>query len=172
MTEYATLTDALRHMFTDDPVNWLKFALVFATLIAGYIIIFPIYKKVDYYISRERKRDIALGRGHVIDARLVKYYQDYDESGTGWRDWYTHATYEYVMEGQTKKYRAIFHHGGDPDPILHLYWINDPRRVFAVDDWHYENHKAIFLIPLVLFPWLAAALVMYALQLHLVVAAW
>ena len=170
--EFTELGDALRHMFTDDPINWLKFALVFATLIVGFIIVLPIYKKVDYYISRERKRDIALSRGHVLDAKLVKYRQDFDESDTGWRDWYTHATYEYVVDGQTKKYRAIFKHGGSPDPILHLYWIDNPRKVFAVDDWHYENHKAIILIPIMLFPWVMAGLVMYLLKLHLIVASW
>ena len=170
--EFTELGDALRHMFTDNPVNWFKFALVFAILVVGYIIALPVYKKVEYYISRERKRDIALSRGHVIDAKLVKYWQDYDESDTGWRDWYTHATYEYVMGDQTKKYRAIFRNGGSPDPILHLYWIDNSRKVFAVDDWHYENHKVIILIPIMLFPWVMAGLVLYLLKLHLIVASW
>ena len=32
-----SIREALIHMFTDDPVNWLKWALVFAVLIGGIL---------------------------------------------------------------------------------------------------------------------------------------
>ena len=58
-------------MFTDDPVNWLKWAVVFAILIGGYAVAVPLYKKVSHGMSWERKRDIAKSRDHVIKASLV-----------------------------------------------------------------------------------------------------
>ena len=58
-------------MFTDDPVNWLKWAVVFAILIGGYAVAVPLYKKVSHGVSWERKRDIAKSRDHIIKASLV-----------------------------------------------------------------------------------------------------
>lgn len=171
--EFTELGDTLRHMYTDDPTNWLKFALVFAILVVGYIIILPVYRKVSYYLSYERKKDIALSRGHVTEAKLVKYRKSWDDSDTGARTWYIiNATYEYVMGGQTKKFRAQFKGAGQPPQNLSLYWINNPRKVFAVDEYHYENHKAFILMPIMLFPWVMAGLAFYLLKLHLIVASW
>ena len=58
-----SIQEALIGMFTDDPINWLKWGVVFAILIGGYVIAVPLYKKVSYLISWERKREIARKRG-------------------------------------------------------------------------------------------------------------
>ena len=58
-------------VFTDDPVNWVKWAVVFAVLILGYVVAIPLYRKVSYRLSWERKRDIARSRNHVLKAKLV-----------------------------------------------------------------------------------------------------
>ena len=50
-----SIQEALITMFTDDPVNWLKWAIVFAVLIGGYAIAVPLYKKVSHGVSWERK---------------------------------------------------------------------------------------------------------------------
>ena len=46
-----SIQEALITMFTDDPVNWLKWAIVFAVLIGGYAIAVPLYKKVSHGVS-------------------------------------------------------------------------------------------------------------------------
>ena len=56
---YMSIREALIHMFTDDPVNWLKWALVFAVLIGGYFVAVPLYGRLSHGMSWERKRDIA-----------------------------------------------------------------------------------------------------------------
>ena len=61
-----SIQEALITMFTDDPINWLKWAVVFAVLIGGYAIAVPLYKKASHGMSWERKRDIAKSRDHVI----------------------------------------------------------------------------------------------------------
>ena len=50
-----SIQEALTTMFTDDPVNWLKWAVVFAILIGGYAVAVPLYKKVSHGVSWERK---------------------------------------------------------------------------------------------------------------------
>ena len=49
-----SIQEALITMFTDDPVNWLKWAVVFAVLIGGYAVAVPLYKKVSHGMSWER----------------------------------------------------------------------------------------------------------------------
>ena len=66
-----SIQEALITMFTDDPINWIKRAVVFAILIGGYAVAVPLYKKVSHGMSRERKRDITRSRDHVIKASLV-----------------------------------------------------------------------------------------------------
>lgn len=40
-----SIQEALLTMFTDDPINWIKWAVVYAILIGGYVIAVPLYKK-------------------------------------------------------------------------------------------------------------------------------
>ena len=54
-----SIKEALIGVFSDDPINWLKWGIVFAILIGGYIIAIPLYGKVSSRLSWERKRDIA-----------------------------------------------------------------------------------------------------------------
>ena len=65
------LREAFYRTFTDDPVNWIKWIAVLAILVLGYVIAIPIYGKVSYRLSWERKRDIAKSRNHIIQARLI-----------------------------------------------------------------------------------------------------
>lgn len=80
-----SIQEALITMFTDDPINWLKWAIVFAILIGGYAIAVPLYKKVSHGMSWERKRDIAKSRGHVIKASLVDKHPSGEISRYNWR---------------------------------------------------------------------------------------
>ena len=45
------IQEALVTMFTSDPVNWLKWAVVFAVLIGGYAVAVPLYRKVSRGVS-------------------------------------------------------------------------------------------------------------------------
>lgn len=38
-----SIKEALIGVFSDDPINWLKWGIVFAILIGGYIIAIPLY---------------------------------------------------------------------------------------------------------------------------------
>ena len=46
-----SIKEALIGVFSDDPINWLKWGIVFAILIGGYIIAIPLYGKVSSRLS-------------------------------------------------------------------------------------------------------------------------
>lgn len=48
-----SIKEALIGVFSDDPINWLKWGIVFAILIGGYIIAIPLYGKVSSRLSWE-----------------------------------------------------------------------------------------------------------------------
>ena len=41
-----SITEALIGVFSDDPINWLKWGIVFAILIGGYIIAIPLWESL------------------------------------------------------------------------------------------------------------------------------
>lgn len=108
-----SIQEALITMFTDDPVNWLKWAIVFAVLIGGYAIAVPLYKKVSHGVSWERKRDIAKSRDHVIKASLADKHPSGEVSRYDW-----HATYHYTIDGKERQYTAYFKHPSTPPLYL------------------------------------------------------
>ena len=86
------LREAFYRTFTDDPVNWIKWIAVLAILVLGYVIAIPIYGKVSYRLSWERKRDIAKSRNHIIQARLI---DKHSTGSPGHYSWY--GTYLYTI---------------------------------------------------------------------------
>lgn len=148
-----SIQEALIGMFTDDPINWLKWGVVFAILIGGYVIAVPLYKKVSYRISLERKREIARKRGHIIEAILVRRHPVGEVARYNWR-----ATYRCTVQGEERKYSAYFKHPATPPLRLYLYYIDNPKKLFSYEEYHYENHKALLLFPLIFLPWILAGI--------------
>lgn len=157
-----SIQEALTTMFTDDPVNWLKWAVVFAILIGGYVLALPLYKKVSYGTSWEKKRDIARGRDHVIKASLVDKHPSGEVSRYNWR-----AAYRYTINGEERRYTAYFKHLSTPPLYLYLYYVDDPNKLFSCEEYHYENHKAIFLFPVIFLPWILAGIALVLLGVDL-----
>ena len=50
---------ALVALFGESPLNWAKWAVVFAVLVLGYAAAVPLSKKVAWRLGWARKRDIA-----------------------------------------------------------------------------------------------------------------
>lgn len=156
------LKEAFYGTFTDDPVNWIKWIIVFAVLIGGYFIAVPLLSKVEYRLSRERKRDIARSRNHIIEANLVdKYY-----TGEG-VDRHWHATYEYTWNGKTKRYRAMFVRDQRPRCRLYLYYVDNPKKLFSCEEYRWENYKGVIFFPLMFLPWMLAILAILLLKIDL-----
>ena len=124
-----SIREALIHMFTDDPVNWLKWALVFAVLIGGYVVAVPLYGRLSHGMSWERKRDIARGKDHVVKAALVKKHP---KGEVGKYDW--SATYRYEIQGKEREYHAYFKEPTRPPVYLYLYYLDNPDKLFSVEE--------------------------------------
>ena len=157
-----SIQEALITMFTDDPVNWLKWAIVFAVLIGGYAIAVPLYKKVSHGVSWERKRDIAKSRDHVIKASLADKHPSGEVSRYDW-----HATYHYTIDGKERQYTAYFKHPSTPPLYLYLYYVDDPDKLFSCEEYHYENHKGLLPLPVIFLPWILAGIALVLLGVDL-----
>ena len=157
-----SIQEALLTMFTDDPINWIKWAVVYAILIGGYVIAVPLYKKVSRGVSWERKRDIAKSRGHVIKASLMDKHPSGEVSRYNLR-----AVYRYTVEGEERQYTAFFKHPATPPLYLSLYYLDDPEKPFSCEEYHYQNHKALILFPVIFLPWILACIALVLLGVDL-----
>lgn len=156
------MKEALYSLFTDDPINWMKWGIVFVVLVLGYVAAVPLYAKVNNCLSWERKRDIARSRNHVIKATLLKKHPTGDVANYNW-----HATYRYSLNGEQKQYTAYFHHPNIPPLTVYLYYINTPKKVFCYEEYHWENYKALLLFPLMFLPWILAIITIFVLRIEL-----
>lgn len=83
-------------------------------------------RKQARFSRKKRKKELAISRGHVIQARRVEAWST-DE--TGYDDHILfHAIYVYEVNGRTLKYRYLAPEV--PPMIKTLYYLNDPRKVF------------------------------------------
>jgi len=156
------IQEGLSKMFTDDPVNWIKWGAVFVVFILAYIVSVKLYGKVSYFISWERKRDIAKSKDHIIKADILKQWPSGEVARYNW-----HATYQYDIKGERKRYRAYFDYPNSPPRILYLYYIDNPKKVFSVNEYHWDNHKGIVLLLVIFLPWILAALTLVLLKVDI-----
>lgn len=151
-------------LFTDDPVNWAKWAAVFAVLIFSYCFSIPLFNKVSYRLGREYKRGLARKRGHIIKAFILDQHPSGD---AGKYDWY--AKYEYSLDGNKKVYRAYFHYPNRPPRVIYLYYVNSPKRLFSMDEYHWDVPLGLIKLPVFFLPWILAVITMIVLQIPLTV---
>lgn len=156
------IKEAFYDLFTDNPVNWVKWGVVFLILILGYVVAIPLYKKVYYRVSWERKRDIARSRNHVIEATLLKKHPKGEVASYNW-----YATYQYFINGEKKQYKAYFKHPMTPPLKLSLYYLNSPNRLFSYDEYHWESHKGLLLFPIIFLPWILAVAALFLLKVEI-----
>ena len=92
-------------------------------------------------------------RGHILEAILVRRHPVGEVARYNWR-----ATYRCTVQGEERKYSAYFKHPATPPLRLYLYYIDNPKKLFSYEEYHYENHKALLLFPLIFLPWILAGI--------------
>lgn len=150
------------------PVKMLKYAAVLAVLVLSHIPCLKLAGKVYYYCGWERKRDMALSQGHEITAKLIKGHNDHIDysAGGSLADCHPSGIYEYMLNGETKRYHAGFQGCEYPPKTLALYYINNPNRMFSVDESHLGD--GLRFLPGFLvsgLPWVLAAVTVILLGL-------
>lgn len=153
---------AFYSLFTDDPVNWVKWVIVFVVLILGYRFAIPLLQKVSYRLGLDYKCDLARARGHVIKSFIQEQYSTGDPGHYNW-----HAKYQYSLDGKKRIYRAFFKHPNHPPRILYLYYVNNPRRLFARDEYHWSVLYGLVILFVIFLPWILACATMVVLRIPL-----
>ncbi len=160
------LREPLLEMFTDDPVNWVKWAVVFTVLIGFFILSFKIYGKIEYHLSIQKKADQARAKGHVIENAkriAVRKKGTYKERKERNKTTYG-ATYQYTLDGKEKVYRAYFSNNYPPESI-DLYYKKSTRKLFSVEEYYWQPHIGILYLALIFMPFVLAAFTGMALDI-------
>ena len=98
---------------------------------------------------RNKQRQLAIEAGRVIDAKRVSIYRDIDtDENTGAREVTYHGTYEYTLDGKTRRYR-VNSKSGLPSICLHLYYTDPPRKVFSDFDSPQLGYNVSLLLGIV-----------------------
>ena len=156
----AEVIQGMDSFLSGNPINMVKWGSVFVVIIVGYIvlikskIIMRIVKKWEY------KRDIAISRNHVVEAKLISEYPYGEAPNYEW-----HAKYSYVIDGKELKHTAIFNNPARPPQILKLYYVNNPKRVFSEEEYIPKPLDGIFVIVLALLPFVAGTFTAILLRL-------
>lgn len=163
MNDIEILKEGLTQTFSDDPIIWGKWLLVFISFILTFVIRFKfkIDDKLDPSKKLDKKVKRAIDKKHIINAILVKRYIDWDENH---RRTYK-GKYEYEIDGKKHNYTAIFWEEQLPPRILHLYYENTPTKVFTNEEYH---HYAITGLPLAILnfsPFIVGAFMVWLLGL-------
>ena len=159
------LKNGLLKLFTNDPINWIKWVIVFAVLVLGYVILIKSKTVHAIYYKWEIKRDKARAKGNIIKATLIKSYPYGDPGSYSWT-----TTYEYTLNGETKKYRAYFNNASgisQPPRILYLYYINSPKHLFSVEEYHWDGFSGIVIFLITFAPWFLAAFFVWLLKIDI-----
>ena len=163
LNDISTIKDGLTQLFSNNPIIWGKWLLVFASLILTFVLRlkFKIDDKLDPFKKLEEKVKKAIESKHIINATLVKRYISWDEKN---RRTYT-GKYEYEIDGKKHNYTAKFGEEHQPPRILHLYYENTSTKVFTNEECHYYAITGLPLVILNFSPFIVGALMVWLLGL-------
>lgn len=108
--------------------------IIVLSLVATFFTLFPIYMIKESIVAanpkkrqaeRERLKQLAIERGHVVTANLIKIQTFSDVNDNGFNRLESSGIYEYFYDG--KRYKYSFR-DDDPELTLTLYFVNDPRK--------------------------------------------
>lgn len=157
----------MAEVFTNDPINWIKWGVVFAVLIVSFIISGKIIKKIAYVLQGQKKVDEAKKKGNVIKANRVSSRKEYESLEKRYSGKTKHfATYEYEVDGKTCVYNGYFRQKMPPKTIT-LYYKNNPHNPFCMEDYQWNPFGGIAYLFFILMPFLMAALTALALDIPL-----
>ncbi len=147
----------MTEILANNPIDWIKWAVVFGVLIVAFVISAKIIKKLSYVLQGQKKVDEATAKGHVIKAYRVSSRSEYENFGKRHEEHKKNfASYEYEIDGETKTYNGYFKYKIPPKKIT-LYYIDNPKRVFCMDDYQWNPFGGMIYLIFILVPFLLAA---------------
>lgn len=159
MNGIEVIKEGLTQTFSDNPVIWGKWLLVFIAFILTFVIRikFKIDDKFDPFKKLDEKVKKAIDNKHIINATLISS-RVYRESNT------CRGMYEYEINGEKHNYNARFM-GIYPRRILHLYYEDNSRKVFTNEEYHHYVLKGLPLVILNFSPFIIGAFMVWLLGL-------
>ena len=117
----------LQAMKETDVRVWIGLAVILAVGIVEGIL----YRKGLIYSHSIRRMQQAREKGHMMRAQLIFTDFDYFTDGDAERRIRTYTgTYEYEVNGRSKKVTECFH-GMHPPRTLTMYYVSDPEKAFS-----------------------------------------
>lgn len=132
-----------------DPTIVIGVIVIIATFIIECVLLNKGYINTK---SSKKKIEQATKQNHIIKAKRISYYDDYQTADDMINSYY-HAKYEYTINNKKKKYRYLSKK--HPPLILNLYYLHNPNRVF-----HYEEKTSVFAILFYIVPFALGIIVM------------
>ena len=159
MNDIAMLQEGLTQIFSDNPIIWGKWLLVFAVVILTIVVRvkFKIDDKFDPSQKLDKKVKKAIDNNHIINATLISSYVDREKNTC-------REKYEYEINGEKHTYSAMFT-GIYTRRILHLYYEDNRRKVFTNEEYHYYVFRGLPIIILNFSPFIVGALMVWILGL-------
>ena len=159
MNDISTIKEGLTQTFSDDPIIWGKWLLVFIAFILTFVvrIKFKIDDKFDPSRKLDEKVKKAIDNKHIINATLISRHVDREHNTCS-------GKYEYEINGEKHKYSAMFT-GTYPRRILHLYYEDNPRKVFTNEEYHHYVLRGLPLVILNFSPFIVGAFMVWLLGL-------
>ena len=159
MNDMEMIKEGLTQTFSDNPIIWGKWLLVFIAFILTIVV--RIKFKIDDKFNPSKKLDEkvkkAIDNKHIINATLISSRVDRENNTC-------RGKYEYEINGEKHKYSATFT-GIYPRRILHLYYEEDPRKVFTNEEYHYYVLRGLPLVILNFSPLIVGAFMVWILGL-------
>ena len=159
MNDIEMIKEGLTQTFSNDPIIWGKWLLVFIAFILTIVV--RIKFKIDDKFAPSKKLDEkvkkAIENKHIINATLIssRVYRENDTCS---------GRYEYEINGKKYKYSAMFT-GIYPRRILHLYYEDNPRKVFTNEEYHHYVLRGLPLVILNFSPFIVGAFMVWILGL-------
>jgi len=163
MNDFRIIIEGLTELFSDNPIIWGKWLLVFASIILSIVI--RVKFKIDDKINPSKKLDDkvkkAIENNNIINATLVKTYIHYDKDNKRTFS----GKYEYELNGKKYDYTALFWEEQHPPRILHLYYEKTPKKLFTNEEYHYYAITGLPLVILNFSPLIVGAFMVWILGL-------
>lgn len=131
-----------------DPAITIGIIVIVITFVIECILLSKGYINTK---SSKKKLERAIKLNHVIKAKRISYWDDYQTADEMTNSYY-HAKYEYTINNKKKKYRYLSKK--HPPLILNLYYINNPNKVF-----HCEEKRSVFAILFYIIPFVLGIIV-------------
>lgn len=159
MNDINTIKDGLTQTFSNDPIIWGKWLLVLISFILTFVV--RIKLNIDEKFKPSRRLDEkvkkAIDSKHIINATLISSRVDRENNTC-------RGKYEYEINGEKHKYSAMFT-GTYPRRILHLYYEDNPRKVFTNEEYHHYVLRGLPLVILNFSPFIVGAFMVWLLGL-------